>query len=155
MRTLLITGLLLSAIFSKGQAGYKFKVKEHIAPVALMFLAGASDGLNQSITWNYKGFKKHFPNANNSYWSPQMSYLRKYKNGDKTQGERFLGSAGPLVFVTDGYHFTRFTEKLFIAGALTIKITQQKKNWKVYIFEGLGYWMVNRLGFCAVYNTLK
>lgn len=143
---------MFSVLFCNAQ---KFKTKEHIAPIALMFLAGAADGLNQAISHNYAGFKKHFPNANDKYWSPQLSFENKYKNRDREQGAAFPGSTGVFVFTTDGYHLTRFTEKLFISGAVGITFTHEKKNWKLYVLQALGYWAANRIGFCAVYNTLK
>ncbi len=155
MKSILLTGLLLSAIFGNSQNPYKFKAKEHIAPVTLMFLAGAADGLNQVINYRYAGFKKAFPHANDQYWYPAFSFKNKYQNGDRTQGAAFPGSTGALVFVTDGHHLTRFAEKLFIAGAVSITFTQERKNWKVYVLQALGYWGANRLGFCTVYNTLK
>lgn len=152
MKPILLMGCLLLAIGSNAQ---KFKTKEHIAPAVLMFLAGAADGLNQTINYRYAGFKKAFPKANDQYWYPAFSFARKYKDGDRTKGAAFPGSTGPLVFVTDGHHLTRFAEKLFIAGAVGITFTHEKKNWKMYVIQALGYWGMNRIGFCTVYNTLK
>lgn len=145
--------LLFIPLFSFGQ--YKFKPKQHIAPAVLVFLAGASDGLNQVLAYQYQSFKKAFPGANDRYWSKEISFLNKYKNNDPAQGPKFFGSTGPLVFLTDGYHLTRFTERLFLAGAFAVKIGQDKKKWYYYIAEAVGYWLVNRVGFCAVYNQFK
>ncbi|MES1216893.1 MAG: hypothetical protein ABUT20_15365 [Bacteroidota bacterium] len=134
------------------QQPYKFKPKEHIAPATLFFLAGAADGLNQVISHQYPKFKKAFPDANDRYWSPAISFMNKYKNRDPSQGEKFPGSKTVFVFTTDAYHLTRFTEHLFLAGAVAVKFSQQKKKWYWYVAEMAGYWLVNRAGFALVYN---
>jgi hypothetical protein len=133
--------------------GYKFRLKEHIAPAVLMFLAGAADGLNQVVSYKYFAFKKAFPGANNIFWSPQLSFRNKYKNRDPAQGEKFFGSTTFLVWTTDAYHSTRFAEHLFMVGAVAVKITQQKRKWYYYLAEAAGYWIVNRVGFAVVYNS--
>ena len=39
------------------------------------------------------------------WWNPNESWKCKWKNGDKTQGEVFLGSSTVFVSFTDGWHF--------------------------------------------------
>lgn len=150
---LIITALLL--INSDCDAQYKLKIKEHLLPASLVLLAGASDGLNQVLAYQYPSFKKAFPKSNDQYWSKEISFKNKYKNGDPKQGAKFPGSTGPLVFLTDGYHLTRFTERLFLSGAFAVKVGQSKKKWYWYLAEAAGYWLVNRVGFCLVYNQFK
>lgn len=41
---------------------------------------------------------------NQSYWNPLISWKRKWKNGDKAQGERFWLSSTWLVGLTDAWH---------------------------------------------------
>lgn len=137
------------------QISGKYQIKKQILPAALVFLAGAADGLNQSISHQYPNFKKAFPGANDRYWSPQISFLNKYKNGDPAQGAKFPGSKGVLVFTTDAFHVTRFAEHLLLSGALAFKITARKQKWYYYLIEMCGYWAVNRLGFVCVYNNFK
>lgn len=129
--------------------------KREILPLSLVFLAGAADGLNQVLAYQYNSFKKAFPNANDQFWSKEISFTNKYKNHDPLQGAAFPGSKGPFVFLTDGYHLTRFGERLFLAGAFSLKITGRKERWYLYILKGAIYWVVNRLAFCAVYNSFK
>jgi hypothetical protein len=129
--------------------------KREILPLSLVFLAGAVDGLNQVIAYQYPSFKKAFPNASNQFWSKEISFKNKYKNGDPAQGERFPGSKGILVFLTDGYHMTRFSEHLFLSGALAFKITGQKQKWYYYLIEAASYWLINRAGFVLIYNQFK
>jgi hypothetical protein len=137
----------------KAIATRSFKLKEQIAPAVMMFFAGAADGLNQVISFKYESFKKAFPGVNNTFWSPKVSYRNKYKNNDPRQGAKFFGSTTFLVWTTDAYHSTRFAEHLFMVGAVAVKFTQQKKKWYYYLAEAAGYWIVNRTGFAAVYNS--
>jgi len=152
MKTTLTIVLLILTLSLKGQEGkYKFKVKEHIAPAAMMFVAGMADGINQGLMFRYEGFKKVFPGANDKYWQPSQSWKNKYENGDPAQGPKFPGSTTWLVFVTDGYHLSRFTTHLFTSGAIAVKIGQKKRKWYVYVIEGLSYWAIQRMGFALSY----
>lgn len=153
-QTFTILALLITVGLS-AQTKYQFKPKEHIAPTVMVLLAGAADGLNQTISYNWKGFKHAFPHANTHYWWPTTSFLNKYKGGKKENGPAYFGSTSFLVWTTDGYHMTRFVEHLFLAGALSVKITQSKKKWYYYVAEAAGYWLVNRVGFAVVYNSFK
>ena len=40
----------------------------------------------------------------NQFTDPALSWANKWKNGDKTQGERFFGSSTFLVWTTDAWH---------------------------------------------------
>jgi hypothetical protein len=129
------------------------RVKNYVVTGTMVLLAGAADGFNQALMYQYPGFKKVFPQANDRYWKPALSGANKYKNGDPNQGAKFPGSRTWLVFLTDGYHLTRFTNHLFMSGAVAFKIAgHQKKKWYVYVMEAAGYWLVNRVGFCMTYN---
>ena len=132
--------LFLLAPFSSWCQTYKFKPRQHIAPAALFFLAGATDGLNQVISHQYPKFKKAFPDANDRYWSPGISFMNKYKNRDPAQGERFWGSSSIFVFTTDAYHLTRFTEHLLLAGAVSVKINTGKE--KMVLVHGRNGWLL-------------
>lgn len=152
MKALIILLLPISLFAQSG----KVQLRKQIAPAVLVFMAGAADGLNQLVSYHYNDFKNAFPGANDLWWSPQVSFRNKYKNHDPGQGPKFTGSTGPLVFVTDGYHLTRFCERLFLSGAFAFKIVQgEKMKWYWYLVQGAGYLLVNRLGFVAVFNTIK
>lgn len=149
------TSLALLITVGLSAQKYQFKPKEHIAPTVMVLIAGAADGLNQTISYNWRGFKHAFPNANTQYWWPTTSFLNKYKDGKPENGPKYFGSTSFLVWTTDGYHMTRFVEHLFLSGALSVKITQGRKKWYYYVAETAGYWLVNRVGFAIVYNSFK
>lgn len=114
-------------------------------------VAGLADGVNQYLSFHYDG--------NSQYWQPDISWTNKYKHHDPAQGAAFPGSRTWLVFVTDGYHLTRFVEHLGIFSAITLRavyaINGTKKKWWVYIIEGATYWLVNRASFAIGYNLIK
>jgi hypothetical protein len=129
------------------------RIRNYLFTGSLVFLSGAADGINQALQFRYDGFKRVFPHANDHFWKPALSCDNKYKNRDPGQGPKFPGSRTWLVFVTDGYHLTRFADHLFMAGAVSVKIAgYEKKKWYKYVIEAVGYWVVNRAGFCLVYN---
>ena len=131
----------------------KKRVTNYAITGTMVMLAGAADGVNQALMYQYDGFKKVFPRANDRFWKPSLSGANKYKNGDPGQGAAFPGSRTWLVFLTDGYHLTRFADHLFMSGAIAVKIVGfEKKKWYVYLLEAAGYWLVNRAGFCLTYN---
>jgi len=53
-----------------------------------------------------------------SWIDPSKSWKNKWKNGDKSQGERFLGSSTIFVFVTDFWHFCEFLMMLSVCFAI-------------------------------------
>lgn len=131
----------------------KKRLNNYILTGSLTLISGAADGVNQALMYQYGGFKKVFPGANDKFWKPSLSGANKYKNGDPAQGAKFPGSRTWLVFLTDGYHLTRFADHLFLSGAIAFKIAgHEKKKWYIYVAEAAGYWLINRVGFCLTYN---
>lgn len=41
---------------------------------------------------------------NNFFWNPYFSWRNKWKNGNKKEGEAFLGSSTIFVWYTDAWH---------------------------------------------------
>lgn len=119
----------------------------------LALLSGAADGINQKISFHYDEFKQRFPGSSDQFWNPAISWTNKYKNHSPEEGRRFFLSTSALVWTTDGYHLTRFVSHAATAGAISVKIVQyKKKKWYIYVAEGLGYWIINRVGFNLTYK---
>lgn len=134
----------------------KKRIANYALTGSLVMLAGAADGVNQALLYQYAGFKRTFPAAPDQFWKPSISGANKYKNGDPAQGAAFPGSRTWLVFLTDGYHLTRFADHLFMSGAVAVKIAGfEKKKWYVYVAEAAGHWLLNRVGFCLTYNSMR
>ena len=65
--------------------------------------------------------------GNPLFWHKNKSWQNKWKNGDKTQGERFWGSSRWFVLFTDAWHlfgvlFRAFYAKVYICIGLLISI---------------------------------
>ena len=119
----------------------------------LMFVSGMADGTAETLRTNYSDFNSVFPNANDRYWNPSVSWPNKWKNGDIRQGEKFLFSSTALVWTTDGYHQMRTIRNAAMITAITIPIGK-KKNWKGYVAEaGLSY-LSYTLGFTLTWDLI-
>lgn len=143
---LLLPFILISTlVYGQDSTKYKFRVKEHILPASLIFVAGALEGVQDHLAFHNR--------SNHPFWG-QNSYLNKYKDRDPSKGKTFRGKY--LVFTTDGFHLMKFSKNLFTMGAVATKISLSgKKRWHIYILEGLAYWAVNRLSFNITYNAFK
>jgi hypothetical protein len=152
---LLITILLLTNIQAYAQGveinlGYLWSVPK-VTNDALMygsqFIAGSADGLNQAIAVHRFG-------AGTRFWGYKNSWKNKYRNwniGDKR--EAFFGSKNVLVAFTDGYHLTRFIDRSFTLGSLCFAL-REKNTWKQIVKKLIISAVINRAGFCLVYDGL-
>lgn len=64
-----------------------------------------------------------FRNLNPRLWDASLSGSNKWKNGDKSQGERFFLSSTLLVWWTDWWHRFDILQSTFLQIALTMWIT--------------------------------
>jgi len=98
----------------------------------LGFVAGASDGLNQMFLFHKDDAENIFGDP--SKWDPDETWRRKWKNGDKYQGEAFLLSSTLLVFTVDPYHATRTATRWLSAGQYGVHgyfTFQEFRGWKM------------------------
>ncbi len=66
-----------------------------------------------------------------------VSWKNKWKNGDRTQGERFFGSSTFLVWTTDAWHLS----KTLMLLCFSIAIVSYKPIIHP-IIDCIGYWLV-------------
>lgn len=111
---------VLSLILMMHQTGQaQMKLKDYFITGGSVFVSGLLDGTIESISYHYdNGFKARFPNVNDQFWNPAISWTNKYKNGDCTQGEKFTGSTTVFVFTTDAYHLLRTCKRTLDGVAL-------------------------------------
>ena len=133
--------------------GQSYNWKHAILPAGLSFVSGASSGLHETILHHYPQFKSKFPEANDQYWNPDISWKNKYANGNNADGPKFPGSTTVFVFTTDAYHFTNSIHRwtLFSAG-LTIGIGE-KRPWWHYAIDTAVSFVSYSIGFHAVYSV--
>ena len=51
--------------------------------MSAMFLAGAFNGVSQDLLFHYNEFETTFPHADPQFWDPEISWVNKYKNGER------------------------------------------------------------------------
>jgi len=124
--------------------------RKHIPSGAALLLAGAADGIAESVKWHYDSFDKRF-NAYDPYWDPNISWKNKYLNNDPLQGPKFPGSTTMFVWVTDGYHMTRMVKNTSMVGAVVIH-PWKKQKWYWYLIEFVSYYVTYNIGFTLTYR---
>jgi len=148
----------------KTQINQGFQFKSEQPTLALLFLSGMSNGLEDVLQFHYAEFKQVHPNANEQWWNPELSWRNKYKNGDPAQGRRYPGSTSVLVATTDAWHLSKMTRLVFMATALAISprsiVDPYKPNFtrgkftKTLLFRTLAYLVSYQAGAFLVYDVI-
>jgi hypothetical protein len=87
--------------------------------IILIFLAGICDAILDVLDFHYE--TSIFSTWKHQNWiNPIISWHNKWKNGDYTQGEKFLGSSTFFVWLTDFWHFCKFLMLIFIMIAIVL-----------------------------------
>ena len=130
----------------------KWKItSNHLWSGAMVFIAGASKGFNETLQFHWKEFKRQFPGANTQWFNPSVSWKNKYKNGDMNAGAKYPLSTSVLIMFTDQYHLNNFINKTAWASALVIKMGEGKKRFKYYLLDFLYYTLCHQAGFALTY----
>ena len=147
LSVLILLTIMLSSP-TQGQVGRY--LKKNWPSLSCMTLAGACDGFNEVIKFDYQSFEKTFPDARNQFWNPSVSWRNKWKNGNPDEGRKFPGSTTIFVWTTDGYHLTRTLTKAFVCGAVTVKICGDKQKWWMYGIDFISHSVAYSIGFNVV-----
>lgn len=92
----------------------------------LVCFAGISEAIMDKIQFHYN--KSLFSNKrfNQFFWNPSESWKNKWKEDFKT--EKFLGSSSIFVFLTDGWHLSKFFRNICLFIGLPL-ITFKTSNF--------------------------
>lgn len=61
--------------------------------------------VNGAMDMNFNMYDRSvFSKLKGTFWNPSESWKNKWKNGDRSQGERFWGSSTVFVSLTDSWH---------------------------------------------------
>lgn len=82
-----------------------------------------------------------------SFWIKELSYINKWKNGDKKQGEKFFGSSRWFVMFTDAWHLFGFLERVSLVISFTI--VGHLVSINAYFLFGV---LVNYIVFTGVFH---
>ena len=87
--------------------------------ILLMIFAGFWNSVMDVLKTRYN--TSIFASWNNQTWlKPSLSWRNKWKNGDKSQGERFFGSSTFLVWLTDFWHLAKMLMLVGIGFAIVM-----------------------------------
>ena len=121
------------------------KLRNKFVHYMCMSIGGVCDGISEELLNHYYLVKEKFPNMNDNFFNPQISWNNKYKNGDINQGEAYLGSTSLFIAGTDGYHaFRAIKQTMWFCGLITF---QKGKKFK--------HTLLQALISMAVYTTAK
>ncbi len=131
-----------------------------IAILLLVFIAGMSKGVSDTLQFHYpKSVFATFANQE-QYWNPAISWKNKYKDYDKGDTrEAFIFSRSLLVWYTDAWHLAQTIQTLTWALALVLALrlgykNGAKKNYSILelCFFFLLIYIAFYLGFVFLYD---
>lgn len=164
MKTRILIPLLLS-LLTLASANAQRPWKEYLIPGSAMFISGFLEGTDEALHYHYAtGFKPRFPNANDQYWNPMISWKNKYRNNDVTQGEKFFGSTDVFVAFTDAHHMLRLARVFTDLAAVTYCANTNKLacdshknryiNWKTVAQDFLVLSAIRTISFHIAYDGM-
>lgn len=152
-KIIIFFALTVYACHSFSQEKRKFITGNDVLTYSLSFLSGTAQGLEEAIKYHYNiGFKSAFPNANNQFWDPRISWTNK-------DNSNFPLASSLFAFTTDGYHLTRFVSRTSLIAAVAFSandfkgLTKKEKFWmiaKKFTFSMIS----NRLGQWIMYDVI-
>ena len=149
MKTIFI--ILLLPLFSFSQ----FNLKKELPSLATAFGAGMCEGGAETLKFHFYKVKQKYPNVNEHYWNPDVSWTNKYKNGDPTQGPKYFGSTTFLAWTTDGYHLLRTQRNGLFISTLVLKLSlNEKKKLHSYIINAIIHTLAYQAGFHTTYTLM-
>lgn len=127
-----------------------------LLPASMHFMAGASNGLRQTLLFHYDAFERRHPGARRQWWDPEVSHENKYRRGPdgsllEPLKERFLFSKNVFAWYTDGYHATGTAHYAFTSVGIVIDLAQ-RQHWLHYIFDAALYTISRNAGFHTTYT---
>jgi len=148
----------------KVEVNKTFNLNKEIPSMALLFISGAADGFGDVLQFHYREFEQVFPNANEQWFNPELSWRNKYKNGDPSQGRRYPGSISVFVAGTDAWHATKLTRLTTLTASLAIAPVQvvdptssgykRHKGLKKFLTKIFAYSASYHLGQFLVYDVI-
>lgn len=132
-----------------------------VSVAALVTIAGLANGFMDKMQFHYS--TSVFPQTEQEtywgkgpqFWNPRESWKNKYKDWDG--GDRrpaFLGSTGPLVFLTDGWHLFQMIMLTCYQLAIAIPlVTLLRIRWYWAMLALAPAKVLFGLGFFLMYNV--
>ena len=120
----------------------------------LIAIAAMSEAIMDNLQFHY--FKSIFKDREaQQFWNPLISWSNKYKNGEKNQGEKFIGSTTLFVGLTDAWHLFKLINHtcLFIGlSVLAFQLDSVKELIVVTCIARMIYGFVFTIFFDSILN---
>ena len=84
----------------------------------LILIAAICMAVQDKIAHHFE--KSVFSKLNPLFWNPNESWRNKYKNGDPSQGPKFLGSTSIFAWTTDAWHLFKTLSWTAIEAAVAL-----------------------------------
>lgn len=158
---LLVLSILNISGYSQNRKLYKY-----LTLGSTQFVSGFLDGTVETISHHYSYFKRVFPNTNDGFWNPEISWRNKYKLGDPNLGPKFIGSKTIFAWSTDAYHLLRSSKRMIDIGTISLYANQEmtfhkiemkeKKSTKIkrWLLDMVYISAVRSLGFTLSYTLI-
>lgn len=121
-------------------------------PFILVALAGAFNAAMDTLQF-------HFPVSvfkhRGGWWNPELSWMNKYKDRDKTQGPRFPGSTTFLIFLTDAWHLFQTISFTFFIVAIISYTPATEYLWLDFILYRLTFSITFEFFFKYIFMERK
>ena len=115
-----------------------------------ILLSGVAEAIMDKLQFHFH--ESVFSNMKSTnWWNPYKSWKNKWKNGDKSQGEKFLFSSTLFVFTTDAWHFFKFVRNLLLFTCWIPVIFLLDSIWHTLLTVAL-YRILYGVGFYFTYN---
>ena len=149
MKSLLILLLLPLSIFGQ------FNLKKELPSLLTAYGAGMCEGGAETLKFHFYKVRQKYPNVNEHYWNPDVSWTNKYKNGDPLYGPKYFGSTTFLAWTTDGYHLLRTQRNALFGSTLVLKLSlSEKKKWYWYVVDAAAHSLAYQAGFHTTYSLM-
>ncbi len=145
--------ILIAALLVSTSGFSQYQIKKEWPTLATSFFAGWFEGSDELLKHHYYKFNRSFPNANQQYWNPNISWKNKYKNGDYTQGPKFPGSTTVFVWTTDAYHLVRFKRNTMFLCTFVFHPRDNRK-FKYHLLDATIHSLSFSLGFNLIYGVI-
>ncbi len=127
--------------------------------LVLILLSGAANGLHETIHYHWPQFQNAFPDANDRYWNPYLSWQRKYKEGDPEKGEAFPLASTALVVFTDAKHLLAEMHRDALAVGMWLfgywyRTLRRRHHFLIIAGWGMALWLLHSFGFHLTYTVL-
>lgn len=115
----------------------------------LISIAAYCEAVMDTLAHHFE--KSIFAKLNSKWWNPVVSGNNKWKNGDKSQGERFFLSSTLLVGFTEAWHLFKMIRTFCVFLAMATLEYQFLKS----IYISISARILFGTGFTLFYKILK